>query len=174
MIDREEARSLAQKAVEHGLRIDPVLATETREGWYFPYQASEDMAGSNGVIVHKRTGRALVLGSAFPVERDLQAFDEGFQFAQYDLVVLSIQDRPRTVQALADLRPMVTVPEYRDGTVWRVPRELSKREIDRRLDTLPAVFPAMNLYFKIEVLQEARKRGDFRFEALELRGTPLG
>jgi hypothetical protein len=92
MIERDTARSLAQKAVPDGRVIDPERFTETRAGWYFPYSPT-DLIGSNGVIVHKTTGRALVLGSAFSVERDMRAFDDGFQFKLYDLVVLEIDLR---------------------------------------------------------------------------------
>jgi hypothetical protein len=127
------------------------------------------------VIVHKQTGRAFVLGSAFPVERDIRAFDEGFQFELYDLVILEIIDRPRTVDTLAAVGPTVTTPEYKDGTVWRIPHRLSKREIDLRIsEKLPVLFPELRLYFCIEVLQEARDHRYFRFEAIECRGPRAG
>ena len=106
MIERETARTLAQKAVGDQQLIDPDRYTETREGWYFPYaRQSEMVVGSNGVIVNKRSGRAFVLGSAFPIERDIKAFDEGFQFDLYDLVILEICDHPRTVASLVEVGP---------------------------------------------------------------------
>jgi len=170
MIEREAARALAQKAVGDRQLIDPDRYTETREGWYFPYaRRSEMMVGSNGVIVHKRSGRAFVLGSAFPTERDIKAFDEGFQFDLYDLVILEISDRPRTVATLVEVGPTITIPEYKDGTVWKIPRPLTEDEIAQRLDRLPAVFSDISLYFRIEVLQKARDGGDFRFVALHAR-----
>jgi hypothetical protein len=182
MIDCDAARALAQKTVhdrqvnakpDGKFHVDPVRFTETREGWYFPYSPS-DLLGSSGVIVHKRTGRAFVLGSAFPVERDIRAFDEGFQFEIYDLVILEIMDRERTVDTLAVVGPTVTTPEYEYGTVWRIPHRLNKQEIELRLAKLPVVFPEVCLYFRIEALQEARDNGYFRFEALECRGLRAG
>lgn len=173
MIQVDAARTLAQNTVRDGQVIDPDRATETREGWYFPY-AHGGMVGSTGVIVHKKTGRVFVLGSAFPVERDIRAFDEGFQFEIYDLVVLGIRDRQRTVDTLAAVGPTVTTPEYQDGTVWRISRRLSKQEIDGRLAKVPVVFPEVRLYFCIEALQEARDSAYFRFEALEYRSTRAG
>ena len=168
MIEREIAREIAQRAAGDRQRIDAVRCTETRVGWYFPYApASEMMAGSNGVIVNKQSGRALVLGSAFPVERDIKAFDEGFQYPAYDLVVLDIRDRSRTVETLLEIGPTVTIPEYQDGRVWKVPRSMTKGEIAERLDMLPAIFADVSLYFRIEALQKARVQGFFRFEALE-------
>jgi hypothetical protein len=170
MIELDAARALAQKAIQHEQVIDPHRVTETREGWYFPYVPSH-LIGSTGVIVHKMTGRPLVLGSAFPVERDSRAFDEGVQFEIYDLVILGIADRQRTIDTLADVGPTVTTPEYKDGTVWRIPHRLSRHEIDLRLAKLPVVFPQISLYFCIEALQEARDNGYFRFEAIGCRGV---
>jgi hypothetical protein len=179
MIERDAARALAQKAVHdrqgsvssgHLLVIDPDRFTETREGWYFPYSpAPPDLMGSTGVIVHKRTGRVFVLGSAFSVERDIRAFDEGFQFEIYDLVILEIMDRERTVDTLVTVGPTVITPEYEYGTVWRIPHRLSKQEIELRLAKLPVVFPQIGLYFCIEALQVARDNQYFQFEALECR-----
>jgi len=39
----------------------------------------------------------------------------------------------------------------------------------KRLDKLPCIFPALRLYFNLEVLEEARREGWFEFEALEYR-----
>ena len=175
MIERETARAIAQKAAGDSERIDATRCTETREGWYFPYApSSEIIIGSSGVIVHKHSGRALVLGSAFPVERDIKAFDEGFQFRLYDLVVLDIRDRPRTIDILLEIGPSITIPEYEHDTVWKIPRPLTKAEIAERLDRLPAVFSDVALYFRVEPLQNARSQGFFRFEALEATGPRAG
>jgi hypothetical protein len=174
MIDRETARLLAQKAVHH--LIHPDLCTETREGWFFPYDDEFGVTGSAGVIVHKWSGRALVLGShpAFTLERDLRAYDEGFQFKVYDLVILEISDRQKTIDVLARVGPAVVVPEYEHGAVWRIPRRLSRDEIEGRLDKLPVVFPEVRLWTCVEALQEARDRGYFQFEAREFRGPRTG
>jgi hypothetical protein len=169
MIATETARGLAQEAVRHGQVVDRERFTETREGWYFPYEVGAGLIGSSGVIVHKRTGRALVLGSAFSVERDLRAFDDGFQFELYDLVILEVMDRQMTLKTLATVGPTVTTPEYESGTVWRIPRRLSRGDIETRLAKLPVVFPEVRLYFCIEALQEAKQNGYFRFEALECK-----
>ena len=175
VIELETARALAQKAVGDRRQIDAARCTETREGWYFPYApAVEIMFGSNGVIVNKHTGLPLVLGSAFSVERDIKAFDEGFQFRRYHLVILEVRDRKKTVEILLEVDPTITVPEYEDGTVWKIPRSLSEREIDERLDRLPAIFADISLYFRIESLQTARTHEYFRFEALAARAPSAG
>jgi len=175
MIKREKARAIAQQAAGDRQEIDAALCTETVDGWYFPYAPrSEVLVGSNGVIVSKHTGRALVLGSAFSVERDIKAFDEGFQFGLYDLVILDIRDRPATIETLLEIGPTITIPEYEHGTVWKIPRRLTKAEIAEHLDSLPAVFSNITLYFRIEALQKARAQQYFRFEAREAIGPGAG
>jgi len=169
MISSQRASEIAQSLVEHGQHIDAAHKRETREGWYFPYAPEYGLIGSSGVIVHKKTGKGLVLGSAFSVERDIDAFDAGFQFECYDLVVLEVFDENGTLDVLRSLSPSVVVPEYESGRVWRVPRKLSRSEIAHHIRRLPAVFPEIQLYFHVESLLEARDHGYFRFEALEFR-----
>ena len=65
------------------------------------------MAGSKGVIVHKRTGRVIQLGSAYSLERDLRAFDAGYPLGEAHLTVTSVFDEntasptPRSASAPA-------------------------------------------------------------------------
>jgi hypothetical protein len=125
------------------------------------------MAGSNGVIVNKATGKVFTLGSRFPLERDLAMYDLGYQFHSYDLVVLQVHNMESTLDVLFKLRVPTVEPKYEHGTVWRIPRELSRRELASRLSTLPCVFGNIGLYFSLELLEQARSAGYFRFEALE-------
>ena len=163
MIDEPDARKLARAR----LRFDDVRLGEAQEladGWYFPWQT--ERVGCNGVIVNKRTGRVLELGSAFPVARDLALYDRGYQSRLYDLVILRVIDVEATQRALARLRIPVVEPTYEHGQVWRVARQMPDRERWRRLENLPSVFPALTLYFDLEVLEEARLERWFDFEAL--------
>jgi hypothetical protein len=139
---------------------------ELREGWYFPF-LSNDVVGCNGVIVNKRSGKLFHLGSAFPPERDLALYDQGYQFERYDLVISTVRDRERTLTALRDLRLSVVEPKDEDGVVWKIPREMTNTELSRMLDRLPCVVPDSRLYFVAEVLENARRAGWFTFEARE-------
>lgn len=166
MIGEPEARKLAEAALQH----DDIGLGDTRElrdGWFFPYRTMR--AGCNGVIVNKRTGRPLHLGSSFPVERDLALYDAGYQFAQYDLVILAIRDLEATRRAIGRLPLRVVEPTYEHGQVWRIPREMTDLERGTRLEKLPCVFPALHLHYDLEVLEEARRERWFEFEALEYR-----
>lgn len=170
MIDEPEARKIALAALAHE---DVALgeAKELQEGWFFPWITSR--IGCNGMIVNKKTGRVLELGSAFPVERDLVLYDRGFQFEQYDLVILAIHDLDATRRAVGRLPLRVVESSYDHGHVWRIPRTMTDLERWKRLENLPCVFPALRLYFHLEVLDEVRREGWFEFEALEYHSSAI-
>ncbi len=166
MIDEPQARQLAARTLT---RDGDTLgdARECEQGWFFPLRT--DAIGSKGVIVNKRTGKVLDLGSLFTVERDLAMYDRGYQFGTYDLVVLAVHDLERTRQAVKGLPIHVVEPEYAHGVVWRIPKPMPDVERWKRLEKLPCVFPALGLYFHLELLEEARREKWFEFEALEYR-----
>jgi hypothetical protein len=160
----QEAAAAARKFAPEGGAIDASRARETREGWYFPYRwDGEPRIGSNGVIVNKASGACLVLGSAFEVDRDLVAYDEGFQFERYDLTITSIRDEGRTLDAIEELGISVVTPEIEHGMEWRIPRRLTRDELRSQLSRLPHTFPDLPLYFRVEVLQEARRNATFAY-----------
>ncbi len=159
---REQAHNIAQS------RASPASldgARETLQGWYFPL--ATDAIGSNGVIVHKSTGRVLQLGSGYPAERDLRLYDKGYQFERYDLVITSAAQLEGTVTTLQALRVDVVEPTFEHGKVWRIARPMSADEIRARLRTLPCVFGDLRLYFVAEHLEAARERADFAFEPVQ-------
>lgn len=164
MFDEPSARAVAQQALT---APDVALgdARELREGWFFSLRTPR--VGSNGMIVNKKTGRVLHLGSGFPVDRDLALYDRGYHFERYDLVILAVHDVKATRSAIGNLGLKVVTPTYEHGQVWRVPRSMTELEIRSRLEKLPCIFPAASLYFRLEVLEEARRERWFDFEALE-------
>ena len=141
-------------------------AQELRDGWFFALH-STTVAGCNGVIVNKDTGALFHLGSAFPPERDLELYDRGYQFERYDLVIREVRDRAKTLVALLGLRFLVVELVLEHGTTWRIPRDMSRDELSARLDELPCTFTDVSLYFKVELLEEARAASWFVFEARE-------
>jgi len=160
----EQAHSIAQ-SLASAASLDG--ARETVDGWYFPLATGA--IGSYGVIVNKRTGRVLQLGSGYPVERDLTLYDKGYQFERYDLVITSIAQLEATVATLQALRLQVVDPTFEHGKVWRIARAMSADEIRARLRTLPCVFGNLALYFVAEHLETARERADCAFELFEYR-----
>ena len=56
----------------------------------------------------------------------------------------------------------VVEPVYEYETVWRMPRALSETEIADRLVAPPALFPDVDLYFALELLEQAEKVFSYR------------
>jgi hypothetical protein len=167
MLDQATARQIVEGQLPDGLAIADDRIVELRSGWFFPYRATgAPMAGSQGAIVNKANGRVFRLGSAFPVERDLVLYDKGYQSERYDLVITSIADLERTMDALEDLGVSIVEPKYEHGTVWRIPRPLTRVELRARLARLPCVLDDLALYFKVERLEQARDERTFEFEVL--------
>lgn len=160
MIDRSAAREIAGRDVPRGVDIDDGQVRELPQGWFFPYRCTgEPTAGSQGVIVNKTTGAVFQLGSAFPVDRDI--------FNRYDLVITSIGNMERALDALGQLRISVVEPAYEHGTVWKIPRTLTRAELRTRLNKLPHVFGHLALYFQAEALERSRQTGVLGFELLD-------
>ena len=145
-------------------------AREIEHGWYFGLDT--EAIGCNGLIVNKKRGTVLQLGSAFPIERDLTLYDNGYHFQRYDLVITSVVRLDGALCTLVNLQMQVIEPTYEHGSVWRVPRPMSRDEIRGRLATTPSVFGDVSLYFVAEHLEHARAQGDFTFELFEYRPLP--
>lgn len=101
------------------------------------------------------------------MERDLELYERGYQFGAYDLVITEIADLDATLSTLVDLRISVVEPRYEHGTVWRIPRPVTREELRTRLAKLPAVFGKLHLYFVAQALERARASNAFRFALLE-------
>ena len=159
-LSEHQARELAAPYVAskmrsiRGARLGPVR--ELRLGWFFPFHADERFAGSNGVIVNKETGHALVLGSAFSPERDSRFYDLGYQSEVYDLTITAVLDPRRTLDTLLALRLQIVEESFEHGTHWKIPRALTRAELAERLRTVPCRFSGVKLYFHLEALEEAR------------------
>jgi hypothetical protein len=172
-LDRAGASKVAEAwcVYTQSRQLDLTGAVETERGWYFPWVA-EGSSGSNGVIVDKSDGAVFVLGSAFSVERDIHFFDRGFGSDFYDLVILEVFDMSAAVALVEAIRPSVVEPSYEFGEVWRVGRPLSSEEIHDRLSVPPALFPDIQLYFKLELLDQAERSHVFTYRVFPRRSAP--
>jgi len=184
MLDKKTARKLAEECVSEGWYIDDADVRELREGWFFPYkvwgppagrltvleQLSRPMGGSQGVVINKRTGAAFELGSCFPIQRDLDLYDKGYQFDAYDLVVTSVNDLAGAIAALIEIGISVEEATYEHGIVWRNSRPLTSDELKARLAKLPCIFSHVGLYFRIETLERARAAGVMECDVLKTTG----
>lgn len=166
-MDEKDARVSASCSTHLGKGLQLGEARELKDGWFFPFTSEVPIGGCNGVIVHKRTGKLFHLGSAFPVERDLELYDRGYQFESYDLVILDVRERKQTIHTLSRLQANVVEPMTEHGVTWRIPRRMTSAELSAKLDKLPCTFPAIALYFDVELLETARTAGWFTFETRE-------
>lgn len=165
-VNEKAARTAAtgSPTLQAGIRLGD--AQELTHGWFFPF-VSTTVAGCNGVIVNKQTGALFHLGSAFPLERDLELYDRGYQFEAYELVILEVRDRGKTLDALQSSRFRLVEPVLEHGTTWRIPRDMTRDELSTSLEVLPRTFADVSLYFKLELLEEARAANWFVFELRE-------
>jgi len=171
MLTRFEALEIAKDLAKEGLTVNINSSQELVNGWYFPWEPikkGELWGGSHGVIINKESGKWLQLGSAFPIERDLQAYEDGFTEAVYDLRILSIQGHNQTLDFLQKLRIEVVEPEWKYGTEWLIPRLLDRNELSCLLMNLPRTFRNVWIYGSIEVVQVARQSRYCEFELIPI------
>ena len=147
---------------------------ELREGWYFPFRAfrGEPVAGSNGLIVNKADGAVFVLGSAFPVERDLMFYDLGYQADVVDLVVTRVSDVERAARTLHRIGPNEIRLSFEADTVWRIPTRVTKESIAEGLRDLPLILADLHIYAHFELLRSAADAGEFEFRMFPRKPRP--
>jgi hypothetical protein len=167
VIDEPQAREVAKGAFES----DGVVlggARELSQGWFFPC-VTMGVQIFAGVIVNKATCRPLLVMTHSPMASDLTLYDRGYQFDQYDLVVLTAENLDETVRVLHALHVVTLDTYYKNDWVYRVGRGLAEAEVRERLSRLPCVFSG-RFDFGIENLEQAREAGWFSFKVFEYRG----
>ena len=171
-MNRQDAIAIAQRIASEGVVADAGNVRELRSGWYVPWRSVDGqiLFGSNGVIVNKKTGECFTLGSRFPIQRDLEAYENGFQAKCYDLKIVRVADRERTLEFLSKLEISVVEPEWAHGTEWRIPRSLTLKELGTAISDLPCIFPGIYTYFVIETIQHARRHKFCEFDLIEVSG----
>ena len=172
MLSLSETLEIAQKSAQDGVFVREEDAQELSNGWYFPWYlpGGETLVGSHGVIVNKKSGRCFSLGSAFSVDRDLRAYEAGYESLNYDIKLTEVHDRHLTLDFLEELGITVVEPELAHGTVWRIPRRLSREELDKLLEELPRTFCNVMVYFRIETIERVRADGCCEFDLIEPEG----
>jgi hypothetical protein len=167
MIDESRARELASGAFE---AEEVVLgsARELNDGWLFP-SVTKGIDLFTGVIVNKGTGRTLRVRTHTPMDNDPTLYDRGYQYDNYDLVVLAIANLDQTVNVLDALHVVTVETYYKNDRVYRVGRPLTEAEVRERLSRLPCVFSGW-FALHIDTLERARDAGWFSFKVFEYRG----
>jgi hypothetical protein len=167
MIDEPRAREMAKGEFE---AEEVVLggARELNDGWFFPC-VTKGTQLFTGVIVNKKTGRPLRVMRHSSMDNDLTLYDRGYQFDNYDLVVLTVENLAQTVRVLHALHMFTMDTYYKNDRVYRVGRSLTEAEVRARLSQLPCVFSG-RFDFRIDKLDHAREAGWFSFKVFEYRG----
>lgn len=169
MIDARKAAILARASAPEGFVIAVDQARESRCGWFFPWRLEDDpAAGSKGVVVDKQTGRVVTLGSAYSLDRDLNAFDAGYRFGPAFLVVTAVRNERTAIEQLMRLRIREVTPEFAHGVQWKIPKSISVQDIKLRLGQLPCKFGPIATYFAVEALEAMKLTRDISFELEEV------
>jgi hypothetical protein len=168
MIDEARAREAAEGAFE-GKEVVLGGVRELNDGWFFSC-VTKGTQLFTGVIVNKKTGRTLRVMTQSPMANDPTLYDRGYQFDQYELAVLTIENLDETVRVLHALHEVTVDTYYKYGRVYRVGRKLTEAEVRERLSRLPCVFSGRFLGFGIDELEQSRQAGWFSFKLFEYRG----
>jgi hypothetical protein len=118
MIDEPPALEVAKGAFESkGVVLG--CARELSQGWSFPC-VTKGIQIFAGVIVNMATCRPLLVMTHSPMASDLTLYDRGYQFDQYDLVVLTVENFDETVRVLHPLNVVTLDTYYKNDRVYRV------------------------------------------------------
>jgi len=168
VLSRSEALRIALSEVSDGLTLKESDATELSNGWYFPLSSSdgEMWVGSHGLAVGKLDGAVMHFGSAYPVERDLRAYEAGMTRPSCDIRISRINDYEATLGFVQALRMTVVEPEFDGETTWRIPRKLRREELESSLSDLPHTFRNVGVYFVFEEIEAARSNNCCEFDLL--------
>lgn len=173
MVTFEEAKLIALDKIGTDCALIEDATIEKPYGWYFCYQSKafvqsgdfKDMLiGSGGFIVEREGGRIFEFGSAYPLERNLAAYEAGFKYNTYDLTIFSIDDIQQTVQLLLNLRMTHGISEEEYGVVWKIPQDYTEAQIRSALTSLPYTFSDQKFHFRYEIFLEIDKAGCFKYQ----------
>jgi hypothetical protein len=123
---------LAASKAAHGIGLLADAIRETPDYWIFPARTT----GCHGAFYDRRTERAVVMGSAFPIELWIWGYERGLldpEWSEGNLVITEIRDRDRALPALR-----------------RLGLKVQRRSLD-----LPAVIEKGARWTEIPVLHEA-------------------
>lgn len=104
-----------------------------------------------------------------PIAEDPTLYDRGYQFEEYDLVILTVDNLDEAARVLHGPHVPTVDVYYKNDRVYRVGRGLTEHEVHERLSRLPCVFSG-RFDFGIDELETAREAGWFTFKMFEFRG----
>jgi hypothetical protein len=174
----EDAKLIALRHIGPECALAEESIIERPYGWYFSFQSkayletgdiNKFLVGSGGFLVERDGGKIVRFGSAYPPERWLADYERGFRFETYDLTIRSTRDLESTLELLAKLRMTYVVPEIEHGTVWRIPKNFTVKQLRERLSSLPATFNEQSFWNVTGVFTQIDACGCCKYELAEHR-----
>ena len=167
MLTFEEAKRIALDRIgpEYGLIEEATV--EKEHGWHFRYQTKKYLqtgdfhqiaVGSGGFIVDREDGHIVEFGSQLYAEQ-LEAYETGCRYDEYDLEIRAVHDFDCCVGVLLGLEMWYSEPEEEYGVVWRIRRPYTREVLERHLKDLPCKFSGYNALFAYKArraLEEAK------------------
>lgn len=168
MITLEEAREIAEErltTIQVECQIRHVV--EKPYGWCFFYQSREyletrniwdALAGNAPLLVERETGHLIELGTAYPYEKYLEAYEKGF-FRHFDLTITRLRLWHETIRMLRKLRIQTTDS---DNPSRHAP--LGQQALENALEHLPCTFENQYCMFGYEIFDEIDKSRCFSYQ----------
>lgn len=161
-----------QKYQNSLFEISETEIIETSFAWYIPFRNMNPKEGFeagayNGFIVGKAHGDLHQPGSAFSIEKWLEAYELGILGGPYDLIITKINNKQTAREYLSKLHLTFHKPEIENGTTWKIPKDFTEKMIDERLANLPCKFLNQNFTFNIETFKDIKASKSFEYELVK-------
>jgi len=167
----EDAREIAIRHAGPDVELLDQKTRETDSGWYFCPRVDEGVLGGCGFMVDRGSGRVFEFPSCFSVDENIARYEAGFRFERYDLRIVAVRDRRRTVELLQKVGLTYVVLEDSGGDVWRIPRRYSSSQLGDIIDGVPCVIRDQALFLKADVFRDIDESGCCTYEVLESGST---
>ena len=180
MFDKSQAAARLRATLPDNQDLDVEEAVEIPDGWVFFPQSKEylrtrdirfSLVGSGGVLIERETGRFFQFGSAFSLDENLAIYEAGYlNYEDWDIEVTKVKDLTAAAIAISSLNLKFAVPEFAHSETWRIPKSYNVKQIQSKLETLPARFRIGKIYFQWKVIDSLKNQRAFAYALLPNEG----
>jgi hypothetical protein len=180
MITYEHARAIAEGKIRADCALMDECILEKPYGWYFCYQSktylrtrnvSDLLVGSGGFIVSKENGAFFEFGSGRSLQQNFAAYESGFKYESYDLVIRRVNNLAQTIDFLMELPIYYVIPELEHGVEWKIPRPFTEAMFEEKLSSLPSTFSNLKLNLYYEIFLERAPSNFCEYEMVQYTGA---
>lgn len=182
MTNKEEAIAIAKSFIKDNetyqnfvVSIEHIKEKETL--WYIPFKELNHnpdnfiVGAHNGLIIDKKSTDYLQPGSALDLEEWMYGFKIGLRGKRYDLWIEKVNDYYATLEMLDKLPLTYVTIEVEGGTEWKIPKNFKRKEIKKRLETMPCIFKNQAFTFSIDEFKHIRNERIFEYKLVETKNT---